>query len=584
MSRVCRNFEQMKRLSRSLVIGIFLLMLCIPHKGKAQLQWAYTQQKVDSVLELQYFSTRMPGYAMCIIKDGQVVYSGVRGKASVREDIKISLSTEFNIGSVTKQFTAAAIYLLEEQGLLSVNDPVTKYIPEFPQYPTPVTVEQLIHHTSGVRDHLEVAILLSRYKEKYSSLDGMLDWVVKYPELNTPPGTYFAYSNTNYMLLAVIIERISGMSYAEFLQKNIFDPLGMKNSYVEEGKHKTLRDGTTHYEINYKETKAKPADAVYNALGATGVISSIEDMVKWDNNFYKNKLGKGSQDLITKMTTSGKLNDGTLVNYGGGILLKTYRHATVQEHSGGWGEYLTQYRRFPEERVTVLICVNSYLTSPFDMADNVSDVIFNYKNIHTLTQNTLSEKVRNEICGPYAAENNLIRYMYVEKDTLKIARISEGDTTAYPLQYVGATAEKGLGFLDTTGAPLVIKYAGSDPHELIWAEGTYFATDRSYIKVDTLTPPNYYKYHGKYYCEEFGKRIRIQYFSKQDELSIHPFPFVKYNLTPKGGDWFQVEGQPYMIHFSTGSLVFGNDWVFNIRFEKKVKKKIDLWPFNNGKL
>lgn len=564
------------------VFALIGLLLFSTQWVEAQSAWKFKKESIDSVLELQYFSTRMPGYAMCIVKDGEIAYSGVRGKSNVRDDIKMSLSTQFNIGSVTKQFTAAAIYLLEEQGKLSVQDPVQKYIPEFPSYPTPITIDMLLHHTSGIRDHLEVAILLSRYKEKHSTLDGMLDWVIKYPELNTPPGTYFAYSNTNYMLLAVIIERLSGMSYAQFIQDQIFTPLGMKNSYVETGKHKYLRDGSTHYEINFSQTKAKRADAVLNALGAVGVISTIEDLVIWDNNLRKNKLGSGSKALIEKMFTTGTLLDGTEVNYGGGFLLKTYRNMPVQEHSGGWGEYLTQYRRFPEENVSIIICVNAYLVSPFEMADNVSNTLFDYKQVHMLVQPKAPEEVQKEILGPYAAENNLIRYVYEKNNTLYIARISEGDTTAYPIKYVGSVAS-GHAFMDTTGHSVVIQYSGGKPHDLVWAEGTYFATNRIYYKVDVETPVNYTKYHGKYYCAAYDKKLRIQYFSREDELSIHPFPFVKYTLNSKGGDYYQVTEQPYIVHFGNGHFVFGNDWTFNIRFEKKAKKEFHLWPIGKRK-
>lgn len=569
----------LSRLKTQLLLAGLLLVILHP-SASGQNSWKYKKEVIDSVLELQYFSTRMPGYAMCIVKDGEIIYSGLRGKANVKEDIKMSLNTQFNIGSVTKQFTAAAIYLLEEEGKMSLNDDIRKYIPELPAYPTPITIDQLLHHTSGVRDHTEVTAMLGIYKDKNVTLDGMLDWVQKYPELNTAPGTYFAYSNTGYMLLAVVIERISGKSYAQYLEENIFAPLGMKNTYVEEGKHKYLRDGTTHYEINYKQTRAKRASPFYNALGAVGVISTLTDMVIWDNNFYNNKLGKGGRSLITKMETSGALTDGTDVHYGGGLLVKTYRNKPVYEHSGGWGEYLTQYRRFPDEKVSVIICMNSYLTSPFEMADRVSDALFYYREVHPFVQNPVSEKVIAEISAPYAAENNLIRYVYQEKGKLYISRISEGDTTAYPLMYIGAIGKGGgHAFMDSTGSSAVFHYVAGKPHHLTWAEGTYFTTDRNYTYIDTTAPVNYFRYGGRYYCAALDKKIRIQYFSKEDEISIHPFPFVKYTLQSKGGDYYQIEGEPYIVYFGNGYLLFGNDWIFNFRFEKKQRKKIDLWPF-----
>ncbi|HMU68734.1 MAG TPA: serine hydrolase domain-containing protein [Chitinophagales bacterium] len=558
--------------------SISALLMLLVFSAQGQTDWTFKKEVVDSVLELQYFSTQMPGYAMCIIKDGKIVYTGVRGKSSIKLNQKMSSTTQFNIGSVTKQFTAAAIYLLEEEGKLSLSDNVKKYIPEFPDYPTAITIDQLIHHTSGIRDHIEVATLLSKYKQDLNELDGMLSWIQKYPELNAAPGTSFAYSNTNYMLLAVIIERLSGMKYEDFLDTQIFKPLGMQATYVERGKHKTLRDGTTHYDINYKQTHAKPADAIQNAPGATGVITTLEDLVKWDNNFYHNILGKKNQSLINKMEQSAVLVDGSDTHYGAGLLVTNYRFKPVIEHSGGWGQYLTQYRRFPDEGVTVIVCTNAYLMSPFVMCDNVCNTLFNYKNLHLFTQNKIPEIVSKQICGPYAAENNLIRYIYTKNNNLYIARIAEGDTTAYPMRYVGPM-DNGYAFMDTTGKSISIVMEGNKPHHLSWDGGTYFGAMRNYQYIDTTLEINFYKYHGKYYCAALDKKIRIQYFSKEDELTIHPFPFIKYNLISKGGDYYQVEGQPYIVHFGNGHLLIGNDWVYNIRADKKIKRHIDLWPF-----
>jgi CubicO group peptidase (beta-lactamase class C family) len=558
--------------------SIVSLLLITGISAFGQSNWKFKKETVDSVLELQYFSTRMPGYAMCIIKDGEIVYTGTRGKSSIKLDKKMSATTQFNVGSVTKQFTAAAIYLLEEQGKLQLTDDVRKYIPEFPVYPIPITIDQLIHHTSGIRDHMEVAIMLSRYKENLNELDGMLKWLQDYPELNTPPGTAFAYSNTNYMVLAVIIERVSGLRYESFLLEQIFKPLGMQNTYVERGKHKTLLDGTTDYEINYGQTRAKAAESTQNAIGATGVITTLEDLAKWDHNFYQNKLGRGSKAFIEKLETPAALDNGSDTHYGGGLLITNYRFKTTYEHSGGWGEYLTQYRRFPDEHVSVIICMNSYLTSPFEMCDNVCNTLFDYKSLHLLVQKEVPQEVVQKICAPYAADNNLIRYVYQKKGELFIARIAEGDTTAYPLRYVGPT-QNGYGFMDTTGRSVSIVMEGAKPHHLSWDGGTYFAAMRDYQFVDTTEALNYFKFHGRYYCAALDKKIRVQYFSKADELTIHPFPFVKYDLIAKGGNYFQVEGQPYIVHFGNGHLLFGNDWTYNMRFDKKIKKHIDLWPF-----
>ncbi len=554
-------------------VSLYIIIFCLTsiHNLNAQNAVHFNKAVIDSVLETFDQSTRLPGYALCIVHKGEVIYTAQRGKASIIDNIKITQATQFNIGSLTKQFTGAAILLLAESGKLSLNDEIHKYISELPDYGYPITIQQLLNHTSGIRDHVELATLLSEEKDELNTFAEMLAWQKKYPNLNTPPGTYFAYSHTGYMLLALIIERVSGMSYAQYLQTNIFTPLGMLNTYVEEGKNSVLRDGSTHYELNNSNSKAKKAEAYISPLGASGIISSSADLAKWDNNFIKNKLGGGSKTLIANMEKSGTLNNGSDVHYSAGLLIKTYRHKPIAEHSGGQGEYLNLYRRFIDEDLSIIVCMNSYLISPFEICDAISNNIMDFKSVHWLVQKSAADSVLQKIQGVYAAENNLVRYVYREKDKLYIARIFDEDTTAYTLNYTGTTADGGYAFVDTLGSSVVFKLSNSKVIGLQWDGGTYFICDRYYIKENTDTPPNLYRFAGKYYCEALDKKVRIQYFSKKDELTIHPFPFISYNLISKGGGIYVVEDQPYIVNFNKNEFTIGNDWVFNIKYTKKVK-------------
>lgn len=550
---------------------LLIQFLATAFVGNAQV--TFNKEKIDSVLETFDHSTRLPGYSLCIVQKGEVIYTAQRGKASIGENMKITPSSQFNIGSVTKQFTGAAILLLEEAGKLSLNDDIHKYIPELPDYGYPITIQQLLHHTSGIRDHLELATLISEDKDELNNFAEMLEWQKKYPVLNAAPGTTFAYSHTGYMMLAVIIERVSGMSYAQYLQTTIFTPLNMLNTYVEEGKNSSLRDGSTHYELNNTNSKAKKAEAYTNPLGASGIISSTEDLAKWDKNFLNNKLGKGGNQLITKMETSGALSDGTDVHYGAGLLIKSYRLKPIAEHSGGQGEYLTLYRRFLNEDISIIICMNSYLISPFDICDAISNNMLSFKEQHWLVQKSLADSTLQKLEGVYAAENNLVRYVYRQKGKLYIARIFDEDTTAYALNYTGATTNGGYAFVDTIGSSVVFQINGNKIEGLHWDGGTYFMCNRYYAKENTVTPPRITSFAGKYYCAALDKKVRIQYFSKKDELTIHPFPFISYNLIPKGGSIYVVEDQPYIVNFNKNELTIGNDWIYNIKYIKKVKPK-----------
>jgi len=554
-------------------ISLWLIIFCFTLQSplNAQNSVHFDKSVIDSILETFNQSTRLPGYALCIVHKGEVIYTAERGKASITDNIKITQTTQFNIGSLTKQFTGASILLLAEAGKLSLTDDIHKYISELPDYDYPITIQQLLNHTSGIRDHVELATLMSAEKNELNTFAEMLAWQKKYPNLNAPPSTYFAYSHTGYMLLALIIERVAGMSYTQYLQTNIFTPLGMLNTYVEEGKTNILRDGSTHYELNNSNSKAKKAEAYISPLGASGIISTSADLAKWDNNFINNKLGIGSKSFIANMEKSGALNNGTDVHYSAGLLIKTYRHKPIAEHSGGQGEYLNLYRRFLDEDLSIIVCMNSYLISPFEICDAISNNIMDYKSTHWLIQKSVADSVLQKIEGVYAAENNLVRYVYRQKENLYIARIYDEDTTAYPLNYTGITADGGYAFADSLGSSVVFILTENKVEGLKWDGGTYFVCDRYYAKENTDTQPDLYQFAGKYYSEALDKKVRIQYFSKKDELTIHPFPFISYNLISKGGSIYVVEDQPYIVNFNKNEFTIGNDWVFNIKYTKKVK-------------
>lgn len=559
--------------SRFLFVFLCAITLCSSRLLNGQNAIQFKKETIDSVLETFDHSTRLPGYSLAVVHKGEVIYTAQRGKASIDDNIKITPSTQFNIGSVAKQFTGAAILLLEETGKLSLTDDIHKYIPELPDYGHAITLQQLLNHTSGIRDHVELATLLSEDKDELNTFPAMLEWQKKYPALNTAPGESFAYSHTSYMMLAMVIERVSGLTYAQYLQNNIFTPLNMTNTYVEEGKNNRLRDGSTHYELNHTNTKAKKAEAYTNPLGASGIISTTEDLAKWDKNFLQNKLGKGGNGLISKMEKSGSLNDGTDVHYGAGLLIKSYRLKPIAEHSGGQGEYLTLYRRFLNEDLSIIVCMNSYLISPFDICDAIANNIMTYKEQHWLVQKSLPDTTFKKLEGTYAAENNLVRYVYRKKGQLVIARIFDEDTTSYQLSYTGTTGAGDYAFVDTLGSTVIFNVEGDKIAGLHWDGGTYFICNRYYTKENTTVPPKLTSFAGKYYCAALDKKVRIQYFSKKDELTIHPFPFISYNLISKGGGIYVVEDQPYIVNFNKNEFMIGNDWIFNIKYDKKIKPK-----------
>ncbi|HRH54643.1 MAG TPA: serine hydrolase domain-containing protein, partial [Chitinophagales bacterium] len=198
----------------------------------AQFETDITYRQLDSIIYGKNPDTEAPGMGAIVIKDDSIVYFTSTGYANTKRKLPIGLHTQYNIGSITKMFTATAILLLEEEGKLRRTDEIHQYIPELPEYPFPITINHLLGHTSGIRDHFEVARFLFNYNNKLVSFEGMLDYQNEFPELNTNTGESFAYSNTGYMLLAMIIEKVSNQSYESYLAENIFQPLGMENTFA----------------------------------------------------------------------------------------------------------------------------------------------------------------------------------------------------------------------------------------------------------------------------------------------------------------------------------------------------------------
>jgi CubicO group peptidase (beta-lactamase class C family) len=295
-----------------------------------------------------------PGCAVGVFRAGEILFAKGYGVASLENDVPITPRTTFEIGSMSKQFTATAILLLAQDGKLSLDDDVRKHLPELPDYGHPITLRHLLHHTGGFREYDDLLTLSGWDVVDVATEAEALHLVALQKGTNFRAGSEFSYSNTGYFLLAQVVRRVSGKSLAVFSKERIFEPLGMKDTSIFDdhalvvARHATgysARDGGFQVNMSAREM-----------TGEGNVQSTIEDLARWDKNFYEPKVGGAS--WLATMRTPGKLDDGTPLTYAMGLQVRTEHGLQEETHAGGWAGYLSDGRRYPTERLSVTCLCN----------------------------------------------------------------------------------------------------------------------------------------------------------------------------------------------------------------------------------
>ena len=342
--------------------------------------------------------SQKPGCAVGLIENGEYIHSKGYGLANLEHEIPIGMDTIFRIGSVSKQFTTMAIAILEEKGKLSFEDEMKVHIPDLVDYGEKVTINHMIHHYSGLGDY-EYMDYPGRFKnavgeefrwgnEDYLTNKEFHDLIKTLPLIRKPEKK-FHYSNTGYVLLALVAENASGMSLREFAEKEIFKPLGMNNSFFNDDVNlpfKNRADAYTPIDDESDEYKINVTNLSW--VGDGGVYTSLNDFIKWDENFYVNKLGRGEQSLIqtmemtfeeTKVSKRNQKMDKEKENentYAFAQNLAYYNGYKRWSHSGSWVGWLAHYARFPELHFSTVVFCNTNEIDATIISDKVVDIYF----------------------------------------------------------------------------------------------------------------------------------------------------------------------------------------------------------------
>jgi CubicO group peptidase (beta-lactamase class C family) len=326
-------------------------------------------QKIEALFD-KWSKPDTPGCALDVVKDGGTIYQHNYGLADVEHLIPITGSTVFSVGSVSKQFTAFAIYLLAKEGRLSLDDDVRKYLPELHDFGKPITIRHLLHHTSGLRDQWQLLTLSSWREDDVITQQDVLNTVWRQRELNFAPGDQFMYSNTGYTLLGLIVERVSGMSLRQFTDERIFKPLGMDHTDFHEHYGDLVRDRAYSYDRRPDGSYTYMALS-YSTVGPSGLFTTVGDLARWDENFYSGRIG--GKDLLAQMQQKGQLNSGKDIDYASGLEIDEYRGLKTVYHDGGDAGFRSETLRFPEAHFSVITLCNA--SDAGGLAHRVSEIL-----------------------------------------------------------------------------------------------------------------------------------------------------------------------------------------------------------------
>jgi CubicO group peptidase (beta-lactamase class C family) len=286
--------------------------------------------RIDAVFAA-YAGHDAPGCAVGVYREGRVAFARGYGMADLERRVPITPSTLFDLGSTSKQFAAAAIALLVAEGRLAYADDVRRHVPELPDYGTPITIDHLLRHTSGLRDYIGVMVLGGRRIDDASDDQEALDAIVRQRALNFPPGARWSYSNSGYFLLSVIVKRVTGRTLAEFAKERIFDPLGMARTHFRDD-HTALLEGRALAYAPGAGGRLVHDMSNWDQTGDGAVWSSVEELVRWDRNFDDPQVGGAA--LLRDLQEPGRLADGSPIDYARGLTVDRYRGLPRVHHGG----------------------------------------------------------------------------------------------------------------------------------------------------------------------------------------------------------------------------------------------------------
>jgi CubicO group peptidase (beta-lactamase class C family) len=467
-----------------------------------------------------------PGCAAAVALNGELVFEKAFGLADLELNVPNTPQTIFESGSVAKQFTAAAIVLLQQEGKLSLEDPVRKYIPELPDYGVPLTLRHLLNHTSGIRDWGTVMTLTGAGRgDRVITQDLALDVITHQRGLDFTPGAEYSYSNSGYNLLAIIVERVSKQKFAAFVTERLFKPLGMTNSSIRDD-YQRIVPGRAQAYVRQGNGPWRLTMPFMNVYGNGGMLTTVGDWIKWNAMLDSKTLGA---PLVEALETRGVLNDGRKIAYALGLEVATYKGMKDVSHGGATAGYQTFLARYPDNKVSVAVMCNGISPGAGGIAAGITD----------------------EILGPYPESPKTEPAKVSEDELKKFVGIWRNEKTHAPARFVIENAVSrwsGARLLPMGGGQFVaggnqLKFAFDKDGKPVSAETVDSDGEVRRFVPETAwqpTPVELESLKGDWFSEEAGSSFSLVV--EGDKAFLKQRPATSWPMTPLYKDHFDVQG------------------------------------------
>lgn len=558
--RLVQNaFMLMDNLKPRLFTALAALALTTATEAIGQPTAASTEvlAKVDGIFA-RWNSTSLPGCAVGVSRDGRPLLARAYGMADLEHAIANRPHSIIEAGSVSKQFTAAAVLLLVQQGKLALDDPARQYLPELPDYGTPVTIRHLLTHTSGLRDWGSVEAIAGwpRTSRAYTHAH-VLDIVSRQKALNFPPGSAYSYSNTGYNLAAILVSRVSGRSFADFTREMLFEPLGMTRTSWRDDFTRVVPDRSIAYDPGPGGVTAMDMP-FENVHGNGGLLTTVGDLLKWNENAVHARVG--GRGLIDLQRETMRLTSGENIEYAFGLRVSSWKGVPEVAHSGSTAGYRAWLAQYPTKHVSVAVLCNAANAAATGLGRQVADLFLDHKPAPGAADlgPTLTESQLLEVAGLYRdRRRNDVVTIELQGNELRVNGAGALKPLAKDSFQAGSTR------IDLDRDP-----KGAIRGARITGGGEVLSFDR--VEPARPSAADLAAFAGEYTSDEAEVVLRVAV--EDGKLVIHRRPDTKIVLTPTYADAFSSElGGIRFLRNPKGAVTemsVSQDRVWDLRFRR----------------
>lgn len=524
-----------------------------------------TEAEIDALFD-EYNHSDKPGIAVSVIKDNKVIYQKGFGMANLEYGVPITTKTKFHVASLSKQFTAFMILKLQDEGLLSINDDVRKYIPELPDYKESITLRHLLTHSSGLREQWRILEMAGWRLDDVIKTEQIFKLIQNQKKLNFSPGDRFMYCNSGFTLLAIIIERLAKTSFANYAKQAIFEPLQMNDSFFYDDHEVMVMNRA--YSYKKVDERLKKSNLNFATVGPTSLFTTVEDMSKWAINFQKMTIG--NKGIFQSMNEKAKKNDGSVSSYAKGQFIGNHYGYENIFHSGSDAGYRSYFVRFPDLGYQFILFANaSYVNSSKETFKLVNYFLKDKKpkNKTTATKDKVFEYDKDIFIKLSNAELKKFEGSYFNRETKNYTEIKLKNDTLYyeggvlskttKLHPVGASNFKIKG----TDYDISVNFKENDFQEPILEFRIPDIMWYWNVKVDKVNPSNYL---GSYYNDDLDTQYDLV--EKENELYLTHQKLDDIKVTQINEAYFSSENR----NFS------------NLRFKRNESGKVIEFSVSNG--